>query len=368
MEIILKPNNEYDFTSVILLKPTIISGGNFFIRYLKNENPVYIQPPKCIIRNGINKSGRRLYCDLLFSNENAHFIQWIENLENISRNGIFANREKWFETDLEMHDVENYFVSPLKFIKSGKNCILRVYIQSAFGNCDAKIFNESGEEITMDELNEHGENMNVETILEFQGIKCSSHSFSIETEIKQILLLKPTELFNTCRLVRPNTQGTAQENIASENHVENQTELLEDTHGGDIILGMNSIIIPEIQLCDLQENSNNEETTVPIENPSFSNDQEPKITTSVENKENNEIICNNDHLYSDILEEIDLQIDENDGNDVIKIKEKGDVYYDLYMDALNKATISRKKSITNYLETKYKIVNAYLLFENDDSK
>ena len=42
------------------------------------------------------------------------------------------------------------------------------------------------------------EDTNVICILEFQGIKCSASGFQIEIEVKQILILNPTNIFEKC--------------------------------------------------------------------------------------------------------------------------------------------------------------------------
>ena len=52
--------------------------------------------PKCITRQGIIKGGRKMYCDLLLTNENNSFIKWVEDLEGYSQSYIFKNRERWY--------------------------------------------------------------------------------------------------------------------------------------------------------------------------------------------------------------------------------------------------------------------------------
>ena len=86
MEKIYETNDDFDqfeFKNLSLIKPTSLAGGNYFIRFLTNNSPLYIQPPKCTTKNGIIKSaGKRFYTDLMFTNENEHLIRWMENLEN----------------------------------------------------------------------------------------------------------------------------------------------------------------------------------------------------------------------------------------------------------------------------------------------
>jgi len=196
-EEILEPNASFQFDRLILTPPIVIPGGNHFVKYLYNGNPVYIQPPKCSIKQGIAKAGKRLYCDLIFTNDNDVFIKWIEEIELFSQTKIFDNRAKWFESELEQHDIENSFTSPLKIYKSGKQYILRVNIPVRLGKCSLKIYDEDENDVDSETITEN----NILCILEIQGIKCSTRSFQIEIEVKQMMTLKPSDLFEKCILV-----------------------------------------------------------------------------------------------------------------------------------------------------------------------
>ena len=195
---IYDPNQNFDFKKVSLTSPTVSSGGNYFIKFhMQDDNPLYIQPPKCTTKQGIIKinGGKKLYCDLVFSNTNESFIKWIEDLEKYSQEYIFTNREKWFESQLELEDIENSFAPSLKIYKSGKSYILRTIVPTLLGKCALKIFNENKTEFN---INDFKETTNVITILEIQGIKCSSKSFQIDFEIKQMMVLKPSISFEKC--------------------------------------------------------------------------------------------------------------------------------------------------------------------------
>ena len=77
-----------------MLKPPIsLNGGNHFIKYKFQDEPLYIQAPKCTLKQGIVKASKRMFCDLMFTREDAVFISWIENLESFSQKQIFENRE-----------------------------------------------------------------------------------------------------------------------------------------------------------------------------------------------------------------------------------------------------------------------------------
>ena len=240
MEGIYNANDEFPFSNLVLLKPISISGGNYFIKFRINESPLYIQTPKCNTKNGILKAGKKYFSDLMFTNEHETFIQWIEKLEDYCQKYIYDNRTTWFDTELEMHDIENSFSSCFKLYKSGKYYIVRCNVPTQLGMCSLKIYNENEELIDHSEMNDKND---IITILEIQGIKCSARSFQIEIEIKQMLVLRQTNLFEKCILSSGNkyqqsalTEDSSSErnnelsgdnkDLGKQNHIiENQLEL-----------------------------------------------------------------------------------------------------------------------------------------------
>ena len=196
MENIYEPDQTFQFEQLQFISPTAIPGGNYFIRCLTGkQKQLYIQPPKCYCKSGVIKTGKRMYIDLVFKHDDEQFIEWVENLENLCQTKIFDNREKWFESGLEMHDIENSFTSAMKIYKSGKLYIIRANIPVRLGKCGLKIYDEQENEVDSATVNDK---MQLMTILEIQGIKCSSRSFQLELEVKQMMTLVSTDLFESC--------------------------------------------------------------------------------------------------------------------------------------------------------------------------
>ena len=195
MESIHNTDHTFDFDKLNLAKPQQIPGGSFFIRLSHADKPLYIQPPKCNTKNGFLKANKKYYTDLMFTNENISFIEWMENLENKCQQLIYNNRNDWFESEMEMHDIENYFTSPLKIFKSGKYYLARVNIPTNLGKPSLKIYNEDEELVPMDFVKE---NMNIMSIIEIKGIKCSATCFQIALDLKQMMVMKPNNLFEAC--------------------------------------------------------------------------------------------------------------------------------------------------------------------------
>ena len=328
MNAIIEPNDNFSFVNLTMTSPVVVAGGNHFLKYLLNDRPLYIQPPNCKLKQGIIKAGKRSYCDLMFTNENENFIRWMENLEIHSRKLIFNNRAKWFETELEEHDIENSFASPLKIFKSGKYYIARVNVPSALGKTTLKIYDEDENLVDGETLKE---NENVATILEIQGIRCSPRMFQIDLEMKQLLILKPVDLFEKCILLKP-------------------VKPLEEPKYAPAQVAPPIVQQEQLPEAPVIEETLTEETlTEEMPLPEAQPEPEPESKSP------------------DDLEEIELELDSIESDEKLFLKKRNDVYYKMYKEALKKARVAKELALTSYLEAKH-IKNTYMLTDlSDDS-
>jgi len=351
MENIYEPNSSFSFDKLALTPPTLMSGGNYFIKFLMTGSPLYIQLPKCKTKGGISKAGKKLYTDLMFTNENVDFIKWMEDLESHVCNSIFENREKWFETDMELHDIENYFTSPMKTYKSGKFYLVRTNIPTRLGKIALTIYDEDENLIDYESVNE---NTNIITILEIQGIKCSARSFQMEIEVKQMMTLKPVDLFEKC-IIKSNIKGKSieepvsdpvplvTENITTEIDVDETIEPIVEKYE-DPSLGLNDIL------------DNDDDETVEESNET----DEPINTNDLENVIQNE-------FTEDSLAEIELNIETVPDSESVQLKPRNDVYYEMYRAAKHKAKMAKNLALKSYLEAK-NIKNTYMLDDVSDTE
>jgi hypothetical protein len=356
MENIFEPTDKFNFEKLILTKPISIPGGNYFIKCLINENPLYLQPPRCKTKQGIIKAGKRIYSDLMFSNENDQFIRWMENLETHCQKYIYKNRAHWFEGDLELHDIENYFTSPLKVYKSGKYYTLRTNITPVLGKPSLKIYDENEKEVELESIND---NMDIITILEIQGIKCSQRSFQIEIEIKQMLVMKPKNLFEKC-LIKPRNVDTAEAMDTTDTHIEEDISEETKTITEPIIENIDTNRI------DLTIVKPDEEQEVLAEK-----NDEPVIVNTILNetvKEEIQAETKEETKFDDPneIQEVEFNLEELNASDSIQIKKRNDVYYEMYREARRKAKIARDLALSSYLEAK-RIKNTYMLDDIKDS-
>ena len=153
---IYKLGDNLDTANFRLSNPVPNQGGTYFSKLLTNNNDdhFYIQTPKCKTKQGIMKTGKKKYTDLLLSELNSDFVEIITKIEEKLQDLIYSKHEIWFaNTDLEMEDIQDSFVSPVKVYK-GKNYLMRVNLNSLRSNIDnaIPIFNEKEMEKSLEDI------------------------------------------------------------------------------------------------------------------------------------------------------------------------------------------------------------------------
>lgn len=377
-EHIYNTDTSFDFNSLHLAKPQPFPGGNYFMRLTVSGKPLYIQPPKCIMKQGFAKSGKKYYSDFMFSNENTEFIEWMEKIETFCQDTIYKNSSDWFEDKMDMGDIENYFTSPLKIYKSGKFYNLRVNIALNLGKPLIKIYNENEELIDFQDLKE---NTNILSILEIKGIKCSATSFQIEFDVKQIMTVQVSNLFEKClfnrkpAVIAPILSKPEPINETTINNQSPEVELDVKTEDETEELNDTEVIVEDVSeeetTNESLQNNNENETN---ENSSEEDKNEMKlIENNLEKNEqentNDVVEMNEESLEkktTDELEEINFTLDKINEDDTFKIKDKNNVYYEMYKEAKKKAKIARDLALSSILEAK-RIKNTYMLEDVTDS-
>ena len=339
-------NDPFSFDELSLSPPVVTSGGNYFIKYSMNGKPLYIQPPECKTKGSISKNTKKPYCDLMFTNEHVKLIKWIEDLENRSCQLIYDNRSNWFEGDMELSDIENYFASPMKIYKGGKFYLIRANIPSRLGKIHLKVYNENREEVSIDQIIE---NTNVITVLEVQGIKCSARSFQIEMEIKQLMTLEPVNLFENC-LINVGKSSSNQIPIpktANEQQVELENNEVPQ-HLEEINQEENSIVLENNEVSQHLEEPGTLEETEEIskeESIDVQENEEPG------NLENTPIEIETEKPTE--LEDLEFHVDlEKLDTESVSLKPHNDIYYERYKEARKRAMIAKNLALQAFLEAK----------------
>jgi hypothetical protein len=356
MDDIIEPNSTFDFAKLSLAQPTGIQGGAYFTKLLYNGKPLYIQTPKSLTKQGFVKNGKKIYCDLMFDNNDEQFVTWIENLETKCHNLIFEKSDAWFQNSLDLNDIETAFNSVLKSYKSGKKYLVRtnIKINSLSGSPIIKIYNENEVPLTLEDVNHE---TNIISILEIQGIKFTTRNFQIEIELKQTMVLNTDKIFENCLIKKNSNVLKVEESIDVESVVVAEAD-------------------PEVVIEDLEEDKEEEtrvdkedvveeknETIEEVEAENVEEIKEEENKTNVEAEEKKNEIIEQDNFF-DI---VPIELSFNDESlETITLKKPNQVYYELYKEAREKAKKAKKEAVLAYLEAK-NIKKAYMLEDIDSS-
>jgi len=417
MDKIFEPTADFQFHTITMCNPVVTNGGAYFIKFLMNESsPLYVQAPPCESRNGIVNANRRCFIDLNFSENDRMFIQWLEDLETHCHNMIYDNREKWFEGSLEKSDIETYFTPPVKTFRSGKNFIVRCDVYSILGKPQVQVFDEKEVQIQPENISPSDLTA---SIIEIKGIKCSSRSFHLMLEVKQLLKIVKTDIFSTCLIKRNDTSGSLDQTVVS-----HDTTSVESSDSDEQERSAKPIIKPVENITPDTEPTDNvapaqENIEEPAETSEQENIEEPAETSEQENIEDPEYIENNvvseetelpinvsteepSHLDPEpsvmtesepepgiegLGEEIDIneliidepeeiqeeneynlvnavEVDITPSDEVFEIMDREKVYYNLYKDARRRAKEAKEAAMAAYLEAN-NIKNTYMLEDTE---
>jgi len=373
MDDIIEPTIDYDFTKMYFGPPSSLAGGAYFTRLMYNTNkPIFIQTPKSLTKQGFIKSGKKIYTDLMFDNNDTVFINWIENLEARCQELIFAKRESWFETKLEKDDIEGAFTSPFKIFKSGKYYLLRVNVKPNIKIYDEKDQILSTESITNDKP--------IICILEIQGLKFTSRNFQLEIELKQSMVVSPDPFLDECFIKRPVKKQQKQK---EEKELEEQEQKEEDN-----AFDLDNLINQSAE--HLAKNIRNIENNISPIDLEETFDKPKPLEKDIKNEKVNENIFGLEEANIDftnlqdvdeltpeeevieevedpnILKEIDLSSTLDNSLETLQLKKPNQVFYEIYQKAREKAKDAKKNAILAYLEMK-NIKKTYMLDDIDES-
>ena len=167
--------------NLTLSMPSSVQGGSYFTKIHYAKRPLYMQSPKCVSKQGIITIGKKMYIELVISNEkDGEFISFLENMEKTCVDTIFEKRHIWFTDELEKTDIETAFAAIIKSYKNGTSHLLKLNINNTnnhtkhgvglgFGGIQTCfVFDENNNSLKYDDVKPE---TSLITIIEFEGIK-----------------------------------------------------------------------------------------------------------------------------------------------------------------------------------------------------
>jgi hypothetical protein len=425
MENIIEPTFDFDFSKLYLGSPISTSRGTYFTKILYNNKSLYVQTPKSLTKQGFIKSGKKVYTDLMFTNFDNLFIDWLERLQNKCEELLYERGQSWFETKLEKDDIETAFTSPIKVFKSGKNYLIRVNTKHGI-----KIYDEFNNLVELESITN---DKNIISILEIQGITFTSKNFQIEIELKQCMTVSPDPFLEKCFIKNPNTNTNnkvtddiandifLEQNMFSKNsNISENNETLEEEEEEEkekkldintINLDLDDLVNTSITNLSTnlsinlknKENENKKENKIKKEKEKEKNKEKEKEEKYKEKEEKEEkinleeeknkqskpleksipillnenislefedIIPSFQNTSVDDMTEVDISLEDNfdKNDDAIKLKNREQVYKEIYQKAKDKVKELKNATIVAYMELK-NIKSMYMLDDvyNSDS-
>ena len=418
MNSIYQVNNDFDFSKLTLANPNGLQGGAYFTKLKMNNEPLYMQMPRSLTKQGIVKTEKKIYCDLLFSNEDTNVIEWLSNLEERVQEIIYEKRNLWFQQELELDDIQTAFNSSLRTYKGTKHLVRTNIITPKHISYkpNIQIFDEDERSKSIEEVTSTNP---IISIIEIAGVKFTSRNFQLDIYLKQIMMLDNKPLFNGCLIKKNTSEQSDNDNNNNENtkisifkknsennlvnndnsdndsntslesdksdddiHNEEQQNLKEKktittekqskkdlVNSDDLIINKESEVEQELEQNKKQEVEEAikeeivEDTKLEVVEDTK---QEVVEDTKQEVQQNIKQELQQDSKQN-LLEEIDIGGYEDLGNnESISLKQPTDVYIEIYKEAKEKAKRARLSAIQAYLEAK-KIKKTYLIDNYIDS-
>jgi hypothetical protein len=182
-----------------------------------------------------------------------------------------------------------------------------------------------------------------------------------------MMVLKPEEIFNTCIFKsRPkNTSPLEQLSINKILLETNDERRVDNERPADERPVENERRVEDERSVDERPVENERSVDErPADNERSMENEESFISKETENKDI--IIPTLVKEDPDSLCEVDFNLDEMTDSDTICLKERKEMYYQMYQEARQKAKVARDLALSAYLEAK-QIKNKYLLYDVLDS-
>ena len=412
------PDNNFDFDSLSLCHPNALQGGSYFTKLNCNGDSLYIQGIRCLTKQGIVKTDKKTYCDLMYSKDDEKFIEWVENLEKHVCKLIYGKRKSWFDNDYDLEDIEGAFTPPIRSYKSGKHHLLRVNIlkNKELGNIMLNCYNEEGKQI---DANSITEGIKIIPLIEVQGIRFSSRMFQLEFMIKQAMVMNESN-FDNCMIInkasvtneslqeqlkslpekmqQQETQQETPQETPQETQQETQQETPQDvsnvtTDVSNVTMDITDKIkspeeddnltlsdddeegvIKEVINKQIDTPQNPEEEEEEEDEEDEDEDEEDEEDEDEDEDEEEDEEDEEDEFYNKIkqlktgdetLEEIDLNLNNLEDYN-LKLKNPNEVYFEIWKTSRNKAKKIKRQALQAYLESK-KIKTNYMVDDIDNS-
>ncbi len=403
-------NEDFPFSEMSLGQPQAMQGGgSWFTKLSINNAPILVQLPKCNMKNGIVKTKRVTYSDLMYSSTKYEQVlsNWVESLEESCQNLIDEKKHLWFSNELTRDDLETMMTSLVRLYKSGTKALMRAFFDVSRRNNNLKCHIYDENERIVDSNNIKNTS-SVIPLIQIEGIKFTSRSFDVELKIVQLMVLEDKEEVSFTKSCMIKRTKPAQEKITLEktleddrsdetNNSSSSDDILENTEEEDnksenVILEIKTDDKNTLENTEIVENNDNPESSSEDKEASdLGNTGLKEVSISLDNLDDAVVDAESqddeqgesmssitdsqepdlEEISVEVKEEIspkiqEVELDVKDDENVMTLKKPNEVYYEIYRAAREKAKHMRKVALEAYLEAQ-QIKTKYMLEDLDES-
>ena len=364
-------SESFEYDNITLSSPQPVQGGSYYTKLKYNGENLYVQLPKCGTKQGFVVTKKNKYSDLMYESLNEEtLIEWVEQIENACQNLIDKNKALWFHTELTRDDITSMMTPICRVYRSGKNLLMRVSIEKDnYTGKDKCIAYDESE--TLVDLSEITNEQNIIPLICVEGIKFTSRSFDIHISLKQIMVLNKVDDITTstkCMIKRDkrklnhngdekvikdkDTTLTNLGKIAYTNELSQEKDTSKAVPTENIIVEKPQSVLQHNDNEDNDHNDNNNDTDTEVEQKDESNDNESNDNESNDNESKNNLGRDLDveekNTEKTNIQEVDLNVENI--NDTIDLKDSHEVYNDIYKEAIRKAKKMRTSAVNAFME------------------
>lgn len=363
-ENIYEINSDFPFTKISLENPEPISNGIYFIRLSIENKPLYIQLPKCYMKNGIISTNKKeKYCDLMYSHkDHRELIEWIEHMEMSCKDIIDNKKSLWFQSELSRDDIDNMMTPLYRLYKSGVNVLIRTYIDVNKHNGKPKCLIYDEDENEMD-ISSVDNSQQIIPLLHIEGIRFSSKTFELDIKLSQMMVMNIEEKEKpNCLIKKDRDRDREKEKDDTHLGKKIQVSFADECAGASA-----STVAPAVADADTIADDNGCKVTETIKTEKDKDNSiylapQGQTQTQTEVKPLPQQIIEKEELIEVSLDNLDTL----NKSDVLELKKPNQVYYKIYKAARRKAIKMRQKAVEAFLEAK-QIKTKYMLQDLDDS-
>lgn len=365
---VLFVHNDLEKNNLKLQHPKGIKGGAYTSVISNDDDRFYLQLPKCMLRNGIVKTDKKIYCDLLFDKYDEEVVSWFEKLQNIIQELIYEKKNVWFNGEIEKDDIEDTFINMIKTYRSGKNYLVRCYLPKDISS--VACYNDEQESVELDSI--VGEETTLIPLVEVANLRFTSRNFQVDLVLREVMIDNDDSDSENDDDENSDDEIIDDENDDDENNdeekeenndnVEKEVEEEVINEPAPIELNIEDISDTNIELtkANIKENVTEEVREENVEKQeNVEKEEKEEINENVEKEKNKNV------EEKDGLQEVSLDLDTLDNSRTISLKSPQNVYYAIWQNAKQRLKFHRAEALKAFLEAK-NIKNTHLINEIDN--